>query len=434
MGVKQGESLSPLLFLFFVNDMHSMMQEGAYDTITLDELQIFLLLFADDTVLFSYSRDGLQMLLDQLYTYCNEWGIIVNTEKTVVMTFKNGYRKENCQLFYNGKLLNYVRQFCYLGVTLNSNGSFYQTQKALARQGMKALFSLNSLFDVVSINISEKIKLFDAMVSLILHYGSEVWGFHTAIDIEKVHIKFLKQILGVRAQTPNNAVYGETGRFPLYVLRQVRVIKYWHKIISSNNSLVNRLYHSEIDEAGNTLYENCWASNVKSLLNNLGFGYLWNNQNVSNIQIEKVIERIHDQFLQSWFSEIKAASKLDAFCQFKTSFQLEKYLNCVTNTKHQKALTRFRCCVHKLAIEEGRHRNVERNLRLCTNCNMKVVENEYHFLLICPAYHNLRRQILPKYYCSWPNIHKFISLLNCQQSSVVRNLAKFVYLANNIRK
>ena len=99
MGVKQGESLSPLLFILFINDMSESLSNGTFDTVTIDELQIFLLLFADDTVLFSYFKEGLQSLLNQLCNYCNKWGIIVNTEKTVAMTFKTGTRVENVDLF-----------------------------------------------------------------------------------------------------------------------------------------------------------------------------------------------------------------------------------------------------------------------------------------------------------------------------------------------
>ena len=46
-------------------------------------------------------------------------------------------------------------------------------------------------------------------------YGCEIWGFHKADDIEKIHIKFLKHVLGVRRQTCNLAVNGELGRVPL---------------------------------------------------------------------------------------------------------------------------------------------------------------------------------------------------------------------------
>lgn len=64
MGVKQGEPLSPLLFIFFVNDMYESLNSADVPCITLDEMQIFLLLFADDLALFSYTEEGLQLLLN----------------------------------------------------------------------------------------------------------------------------------------------------------------------------------------------------------------------------------------------------------------------------------------------------------------------------------------------------------------------------------
>ena len=56
-------------------------------------------------------------------------------------------------------------------------------QKTVAEQASKALFTLNRLFDSASLNVSEKIKLFDSMILPILNYGCEVWGFHPAPDV-----------------------------------------------------------------------------------------------------------------------------------------------------------------------------------------------------------------------------------------------------------
>ena len=49
--------------------MSATLDNGGVDIISIDELQIFLLLFADDTALFSSSPEGLQILLNKLHVY-----------------------------------------------------------------------------------------------------------------------------------------------------------------------------------------------------------------------------------------------------------------------------------------------------------------------------------------------------------------------------
>ena len=129
---------------------------------------------------------------------------------------------------------------------------------------------------------------------------------------------------------------------------------------------------------------NPWSLQVKCLLFDLGFNYLWENNNVTKLQISKVIERIHDQYIQQWYQNINTSSKLESYSKYKSILEYEKYLDCIQNNKHRIALTRLRCSAHKLAIEEGRHRNVDRNNRVCTKCNMGLIECEYHFVLVCP--------------------------------------------------
>ena len=103
MGVKQGEPLSLLLFKFFINDMSATFENDGIDLISIDELQMFLLLFTDDTALFSSSPEGLQILLDKLHVYCNKWGIHVNVDQTVAMTFKQGTRPDTLEFYYDNE-------------------------------------------------------------------------------------------------------------------------------------------------------------------------------------------------------------------------------------------------------------------------------------------------------------------------------------------
>ena len=82
---------------------------------------------------------------------------------------------------------------------------------------------------------------------------------------------------------------------------------------------------------------------------------------------------------------------------FKTTdnYKCEEYLHQVTNTRHRIALTKLRLSNHKLAIETGRYsrpfkKPTERTFPIC-----KIeMEDEYHFLNICPTYQEKRCSLL----------------------------------------
>ena len=63
------------------------------------------------------------------------------------------------------------------------------------------------------------LKMFDdQMKPLKLLNDSEIWGLKEYRSVEMVHTFALKKLLNVSPRTPKDMVYGETGRFPLYIL------------------------------------------------------------------------------------------------------------------------------------------------------------------------------------------------------------------------
>ena len=50
-----------------------------------------------------------------------------------------------------------------------------------------------------------------------------------------MHLKFCKQLLGVKQSTQNYFVYGELGSYPLIVHRQYRIIKFRLKNLKGEN-------------------------------------------------------------------------------------------------------------------------------------------------------------------------------------------------------
>ena len=57
-------------------------------------------------------------------------------------------------------------------------------------------------------------------------YGCEIWGLDNNDILEKVHLKFCKIILHLKATTPNCMTCEELGRYPLDIDIKLRNISY----------------------------------------------------------------------------------------------------------------------------------------------------------------------------------------------------------------
>ena len=84
-----------------------------------------------------------------------------------------------------------------------------------------------------SVSVKHRLDLFDKLI--LPNYSSEVWGFHKANNIERIHTQYSKRILQVKRCTQNDYVYGVLDRFNLAFNRYIRIVKYWLKITSSED-------------------------------------------------------------------------------------------------------------------------------------------------------------------------------------------------------
>jgi hypothetical protein len=429
LGVKQGEPLSPLLFILFVNDISNCIDINCLNANDLNVLSMFLILFADDIVLFTTDHASLQSQLDNLYLYSEKWGLKININKTKVCVFER--RRNNStnynDVFINGEKVEMVDSFVYLGMKFYYTGNLSYAVNTLSEQALKAYHNLLLLFDRIDFDIKTKLYLFDSMVVPILLYGSEVSGIYNFQEIDKLHIRFCKYILGVKQQTPNFAVYGELGRFPISVLCKERAIKFWLKIMKNENSPIKSIYNEQI-LSGNS---NNWAGAMKNYIDRLGFSHLLENFDPNFNYFPTLKQRIRDQFLQKWSETINSMQKLVYYKQFKTSFVFEDYLSFIKNISLRKQLSCMRLSSHSLEIEVGRYSNINRENRICRMCNQNTVETEYHFLLCCTKYSDIRK----KYFgaTAWPTLEKYKHLMSSKNKCTILKICKFIRDANSLR-
>ena len=436
LGVRQGESLSPFLFAMFINDLESTLQTSGMLGLNMDTLKLFIVLYADDAVLLSESREDMQAGLNILSEYCKRWRLTLNTDKTKVVIFRTGGRPNRLdKWYYNGALLEVVSYFTYLGLVFSRTGSFSCAQQTLAKQGRKAVFSLYKMTKrFAGIDPLVMCDLFDKMIVPILSYGCEVWGFHKGDAVEKVHREFLKHVLKVKSTTVNEFVYGEFGRRPLINLRYCRIVKYWFKILkSSATRLTRRVYLAQkrvIDVSENKVN---WVSLLKDMLLSFGFGEAWYNQGVGDEDSFMMVfkQRVNDMYMQTWSHNLESTRKSISYRHFHTLLSPCTYLKNIANVQHRMSLTRFRTRNNRLRVETGSWGNspVPFEERYCQCCNNDIVEDEYHFLLVCSQYNDIRKKYIPRFYRRRPNMQKFVQLLSSENCVLQRKLAAFTFYA-----
>ena len=86
-----------------------------------------------------------------------------------------------------------------------------------------------------------------------------MWCFGDISSIEKVHTDFMKYILKVKQSTSHIMLYGELGRFPLYLIIRKRTIKFWSNLMLGKVFKLSYRLYSIIykDNIGN-IYEYPW--------------------------------------------------------------------------------------------------------------------------------------------------------------------------------
>ena len=115
MGVNQGGIASGFLFRKYMADLGAYLSRE-YGIVIADEI-IAHLLWADDLILFSDTQHGIQKQLQGLQRFCANNHMIVNETKTKIICFG---RPIKCNVHFNGKIIEQVESYKYLGNVIRS--------------------------------------------------------------------------------------------------------------------------------------------------------------------------------------------------------------------------------------------------------------------------------------------------------------------------
>ena len=226
-----------------------------------------------------------------------------------------------------------------------TGGSFTDLQNNLVGQAQKGMYQMQKyLNQFVSLKPSHVCDIFDKLIHPILSYGCEVWGFIQGILVERMHLKFCKQFMGVKQTTENNFVYGELGRYPLIVHRQYRITMFWFKILKRENRKFTKIcYDMMLNDMVLFSNKNNWVIRVRIFLNNTGFSIVWQNQGVGNeiAFLTLLRQKLQDILIQDWHSRLDFSSRASLYRNLSNMFCYKSYLDSISIVKFRIALTRM---------------------------------------------------------------------------------------------
>ena len=391
-------------------------------------VELFLLLFADDLALLSSTAMGLQNQLNHLNSMCKEHSLCINSEKSKIMVFRKGGFLGKCERWsLGGNELEVVNSYTYLGYTFTTKLSLCQGVSPLAAKGKKAAYDcVRVLRKFSELTRQTFFKMFDVQIQPIVLYGSEVWGLQRIDVIEKVHTFACKRFLNVPLKTPNKMVYGDLGRYPLFVNSCIRAVKYWFKLLQmKENRLPKQAYHMQINMETNG--KCCWASRLRDLLCKFGFGFVWLQKSVGNERafLALLKERLCDDFKREWTTALNSSERFSLYASFKSNLLTENYFDFVKIKCFRDALIKLRMGVLPLNANRFRYAHENALKILCNFCKNEI-EDEIHFICFCPLYKEFRLKYIQSYL---QNDHSFTLLMQCQEEIPCQNLAAFAFHA-----
>ena len=168
-GLRQGDSLSPVLFIFYINNLAGGLSKND------SSKSINILQYADDLAIFAESEELLQTKLDMLQIFCKEKKLCVNISKSKIVVFHAN--KSQTSLMYNNCVLEEVDCFNYLGLTWHRKRNMHYAQQIIVKQATRAKAVLDAhLRKHKNMPVDMIFLLFDTLVRPILLFNCEIWG------------------------------------------------------------------------------------------------------------------------------------------------------------------------------------------------------------------------------------------------------------------
>ena len=173
---EQGDPMSASVFSIYINSLIDYVNELNLG-VDIDGKLICILLYADDIVLIGKSEAELQSLLLSLETWCKQWQLHVNLEKSKIIHFRNPRKNRTEFLFkLNENDMEKVAVYKCLGLHIDEFLNLNTNSEHIANSASRALGGVISKFrSLKNVSFHTYKTLYNSSVLSVLNYSSEIY-------------------------------------------------------------------------------------------------------------------------------------------------------------------------------------------------------------------------------------------------------------------